>query len=54
MTTSQPLVWIFFYGIIMNPALMKDFGATTNEGVPAKLAGFMRSRSGDYGRRIPF
>jgi gamma-glutamyl AIG2-like cyclotransferase len=40
MNTPQPLVWTFFYGTIMNPAVMKDFGATANEVVPAKLAGF--------------
>jgi hypothetical protein len=40
MTTSQPRVWVFFYGTIMNPAVMKDFGVTANEVVPAKLAGF--------------
>jgi hypothetical protein len=40
MTAQQPLVWVFFYGTIMNPAVMKGFGATANEVVLAKLAGF--------------
>jgi hypothetical protein len=40
MSAPQPLVWVFFYGTIMNPAVMKDFGVTVNQAVPAKLAGF--------------
>jgi len=40
MATSQPLVWVFFYGTIMNPTVMKDFGVTPNEVTRAKLAGF--------------
>jgi hypothetical protein len=40
MTAPQPLVWVFFYGTIMNPSAMKDLGAIANEVVPAKLAGF--------------
>jgi hypothetical protein len=40
MATPQPLVWVFFYGTIMNPAVMKDYGATANQVSPAKLAGF--------------
>jgi len=40
MSTPQPLVWVFFYGTIMNPVVMKDFGVSVNQVVPAKLAGF--------------
>jgi hypothetical protein len=40
MSAPQPLVWVFFYGTIMNPAVMKDFGVTVGQVAPAKLAGF--------------
>jgi len=33
-------VWVFFYGITMNPVAMKDFGVTAAAVSPAKLAGF--------------
>jgi hypothetical protein len=36
----QHQVWVFFYGTIMNPAVMKDFGVTAGAVSPAKLAGF--------------
>jgi hypothetical protein len=36
----QQQVWAFFYGTIMNPAVMKDFGVTAGTVSPAKLAGF--------------
>ena len=31
MTTPRPVIWTFFYGTIMNPAVMKDFGVTVND-----------------------
>jgi hypothetical protein len=40
MNESPPLVWVFFYGTIMDPAVMKDFGVTAGEVEPAQLAGF--------------
>jgi Gamma-glutamyl cyclotransferase, AIG2-like len=40
MKTSGPAIWAFFYGTIMNPAVMKDFGVTATEVSPAKLTGF--------------
>jgi hypothetical protein len=40
MTTPTPAIWTFFYGTIMNPAVMKDFGVTVTEVCPAKLTGF--------------
>lgn len=36
----QQSIWVFFYGTIMNPAVMKDFGVTAGAVSPAKLAGF--------------
>ena len=40
MTTPQHAIWTFFYGTIMDPTVMKDFGATVTDVVPAKLQGF--------------
>jgi hypothetical protein len=40
MTISGPAIWVFFYGTIMNPAVMKDFGVTATDMSPAKLTGF--------------
>ena len=40
MTTPTHAIWTFFYGTIMNPAVMKDFGVTVTEACPAKLTGF--------------
>jgi hypothetical protein len=40
MTTPKPAIWVFFYGTIMNPAVMKDFGVTVTDVYPAKLSGF--------------
>jgi hypothetical protein len=40
MAASQSMVWVFFYGTIMDPAAMKDFGVTPNQVVPARLGGF--------------
>jgi len=40
MTSPGPAVWTFFYGTIMDPAVMKDFGVTVTEVCPAKLPGF--------------
>jgi hypothetical protein len=40
MAAAQPLIWVFFYGTIMNPAAMTDFGVTANQVLAAKLAGF--------------
>lgn len=36
----QHQVWAFFYGTIMNPIVMKDFGVTAAAVAPAKLPGF--------------
>jgi hypothetical protein len=38
--TMLQSIWVFFYGTIMNPAVMKDFGVTAGAVSPAKLAGF--------------
>ena len=40
MNVSLPQVWVFFYGTIMNPAVMKDFGVIAGQVSPAQLAGF--------------
>jgi hypothetical protein len=40
MTTPRHAIWTFFYGTIMDPAVMKDFGVTVTDVVPAKLQGF--------------
>jgi hypothetical protein len=40
MSSAPPQVWVFFYGTIMNPVVMKDFGVIANEVVPARLPGF--------------
>ena len=40
MTTPRPAIWTFFYGTIMNPTVMKDFGVTVTDVFPAKLTGF--------------
>jgi Gamma-glutamyl cyclotransferase, AIG2-like len=40
MTTPGSAIWAFFYGTIMNPAVMKDFGVTVTEVFAAKLPGF--------------
>jgi Gamma-glutamyl cyclotransferase, AIG2-like len=40
MATEQTRVWVFFYGTIMNPIVMKDFGVIVDEVFPAKLPGF--------------
>jgi hypothetical protein len=40
MNESIPQVWVFFYGTIMNPVVMKDFGVVAGEVAPAQLAGF--------------
>jgi Gamma-glutamyl cyclotransferase, AIG2-like len=40
MTLSGPATWVFFYGTIMNPAVMKDFGVMATEVSPAQLTGF--------------
>jgi Gamma-glutamyl cyclotransferase, AIG2-like len=36
----QHQVWAFFYGTIMNPVAMKEFGVTAATVAPAKVAGF--------------
>jgi Gamma-glutamyl cyclotransferase, AIG2-like len=33
-------VWVFFYGTIMNPAVLRDFGVSANTTLPAKLGGY--------------
>jgi hypothetical protein len=40
MTAATTRVWVFFYGTIMNPAVMKDFGVIVTEQLPAKVYGF--------------
>jgi hypothetical protein len=40
MTTVRHAIWTFFYGTIMDPTVMKDFGVTVTDAVPAKLPGF--------------
>jgi hypothetical protein len=40
MTTPKQAIWTFFYGTIMDPTVMKDFGVTVTNVVPAKLQGF--------------
>jgi hypothetical protein len=40
MNVSLPQVWVFFYGTIMNPTVMKDFGIIAGQVSPAQLAGF--------------
>jgi hypothetical protein len=40
MTTQRPAIWAFFYGTIMNPVVMKDFGVTVTDVRPANLTGF--------------
>jgi hypothetical protein len=40
MTTPGRAIWAFFYGTIMNPVVMKDFGVTATEVAPAQLTGF--------------
>ena len=40
MTTPTHAIWTFFYGTIMNPAVMKDFGVTVTDVFAAKLPGF--------------
>jgi hypothetical protein len=37
---ALPRIWVFFYGTIMSPAVMKSFGVIANEALPAKLGGF--------------
>jgi hypothetical protein len=40
MKTPRHAIWTFFYGTIMDPAVMKDFAVTVTDAVPAKLQGF--------------
>jgi hypothetical protein len=40
MTTLRPANWTFFYGTIMDPAVMKNLGVAVTEVYPAKLQGF--------------
>jgi len=40
MAAPGPAIWVFFYGTIMNPAVMKDFGVKATEISPSKLTGF--------------
>jgi Gamma-glutamyl cyclotransferase, AIG2-like len=40
MATAQTQVWVFFYGTIMNPVVMKDFGVLVDKAYPAILSGF--------------
>ena len=48
MTTPRTAIWTFFYGTIMNPVVMKDFGVTVTDVFAAKLPGLERvARGGD-------
>jgi hypothetical protein len=40
MTTARHAIWAFFYGTIMDPTVMKDFGVTVTDAIPARLPGF--------------
>jgi len=40
MQHQAPPIWVFFYGTIMNPPVLAEFGVTPGSVVPAKLAGF--------------
>jgi hypothetical protein len=40
MATPQTRVWVFFYGTIMNPVVMQDFGVIVDKAHPAILSGF--------------
>jgi|SRR5271168_2116399 len=40
MTKSKPKIWTFFYGTIIDPAVMKDFGVSVTDVSPAMLSGF--------------
>jgi Gamma-glutamyl cyclotransferase, AIG2-like len=39
-TAAPTRVSVFFYGTIMNPAVMKEFGVTPTDVLPAKVYGF--------------
>jgi hypothetical protein len=39
-TAAPTRVWVFFYGTIMNPVVMKEFGVIATEVLPAKVYGF--------------
>lgn len=38
--TAPTRVWAFFYGTIMNPVVMKEFGVISIDVQPAKVYGF--------------
>ena len=40
MAAPRPAIWVFFYGTIMHPDVMKDLGVAVTDVRPAKLAGF--------------
>jgi hypothetical protein len=39
-TAAQTRVWVFFYGTIMDPVVMKQFGVIPTDVLPAKVYGF--------------
>jgi hypothetical protein len=39
-TAVPTRVWVFFYGTIMNPVVMRDFGVIPTDVLPAKVYGF--------------
>jgi Gamma-glutamyl cyclotransferase, AIG2-like len=39
-TAAPTRVWVFFYGTIMSPVVMKDFGVIPTDVLPAKVYGF--------------
>jgi hypothetical protein len=39
-TAVPTRVWVFFYGTIMNPVVMQEFGVIPTEVLPAKAYGF--------------
>jgi hypothetical protein len=40
LTAAPTRIWVFFYGTIMNPLVMKEFGVTVTDVLPAKVNGF--------------
>jgi gamma-glutamyl AIG2-like cyclotransferase len=40
MAAARTRVWVFFYGTIMNLEILRGFGVTVNETLPAKLGGY--------------
>lgn len=43
MTHTSSKVWVFFYGTIMDPRVLREYGVTPDRVVSARLAGFRLS-----------